>query len=344
MKRNLLLLFVMLLAVHVNATTINYVDSLQVTVNGVTNPKQQATIVVTNDANGYTLSLLNFIFYSGTSAMPVGNITLTDIHEVENNTGYIQLEATQNVRITAGDLEGVSMWTGPMLGEVPIKLAWGYIAGSKLYCDLYIDLSATMGQIVGVTFGDKYLTDTYVDQLAIAVNGNDLQPQQAAIYLTEDITSGAHNLTLPNFVMVAGTEMMPIGTISVDVKTDVTEEATTFSANKTVNIKAGDLESIPEAYWMGPSLGDVPLSLTGAITTEGFYVVINIDLTLTMQQTVVVTFGTNSNITNINNDAKPSNVYSLQGLLLRKGVSYKDALTGLPKGIYIVNGEKRLVK
>lgn len=35
-----------------------------------------------------------------------------------------------------------------------------------------------------------------------------------------------------------------------------------------------------------------------------------------------------------------ANVYNLKGQLVKRGTSAADALTGLPKGLYIVNGKK----
>src|SRR5574344_54782 len=59
----------------------------------------------------------------------------------------------------------------------------------------------------------------------------------------------------------------------------------------------------------------------------------------------VTTFNIPDGITNINKvESDKDDVYSVTGMLIRKGVTRADALNGLSKGIYIVNGRKVLVK
>lgn len=56
-----------------------------------------------------------------------------------------------------------------------------------------------------------------------------------------------------------------------------------------------------------------------------------------------VTVADAAGIENINADSPvcgPVNVYSLQGIMIREHIDVNDALTGLPAGIYIVNGKK----
>lgn len=48
--------------------------------------------------------------------------------------------------------------------------------------------------------------------------------------------------------------------------------------------------------------------------------------------------------TSLNKDFKTVNVYNIQGVLVKKGVEVAKALEGLPKGIYVYNGKKYVVK
>ena len=52
-----------------------------------------------------------------------------------------------------------------------------------------------------------------------------------------------------------------------------------------------------------------------------------------------------SDVDNVMDDAQAEvDVYNLQGVRVRKGVKHSEATQGLPQGIYIINGEKVLVK
>ncbi len=56
-------------------------------------------------------------------------------------------------------------------------------------------------------------------------------------------------------------------------------------------------------------------------------------------------FGSTSGITSVAADGGGTfNVYNVQGVLVRKGVSEADALRGLAAGIYVVNGKKYVVR
>ena len=64
----------------------------------------------------------------------------------------------------------------------------------------------------------------------------------------------------------------------------------TFSYTGDLNITAGDKEGI--SYWLGPTLGDIPLNLQGIIKDDYFYVTIGIDMTgTTLGQMIDVEVG-----------------------------------------------------
>ena len=167
--------------------TRNYTDDLSVTINGQTSPAQQTTINVDEKADGtYSLSLNDFTL-DGT---PVGNIVLHNITVAEN--GDIKnFATTQNILITAGE-DNEKVWIGPMLGEVPVDLA-GKMTEHKLYCNIDIDMTASLGQTINVTFGSEDLS---------GIEDIILDKDEVVIY---DITGRRVNaITTPGIYIVNG--------------------------------------------------------------------------------------------------------------------------------------------
>lgn len=134
-----------------------YTDDLIVTINDQSTPAQKADIQVEFlENNKCNLSLKNFCLEVDGEVAPVGNIELNDIDLVDNN-GYQSFNVNQTITITPGDLPGVDMWLGSILGEVPIVMT-GKINDDKLYCLIDIDMTATLKQIIKVTFGSDITT------------------------------------------------------------------------------------------------------------------------------------------------------------------------------------------
>lgn len=138
--------------------TRSYEDELVVTINGNSSTPQQTTINVDEKVDGtYTLSLNDFML----DGMPIGNIVLHDITATDND-GVFSFEKKQNITITSGSDDSVD-WGGPMLGEVPVDLT-GKMTGHKLYCNIDIDMSALLGQVINVKFGNEDVTG--IEQIA----------------------------------------------------------------------------------------------------------------------------------------------------------------------------------
>ncbi len=144
-----------------------FIDNLQVTLDGTPMEPQQASIFVTDKGNGkYTLSLPNFILGTGADAMPVGTITIEDVEGTETD-GVVKLSTTQTITITDGDLEGVDGWLGSLLGEVPVTLN-AEMTGDKLYAEIDIPFN---GMIIKVVFGSKGTGIDHVNASASHVTG-----------------------------------------------------------------------------------------------------------------------------------------------------------------------------
>ena len=139
------------------AQATDYTDKLLVLVNGE-GSVQEATISVTEHEGLYDLNLKNFILMNGESPMPVGNVELKDIQPQESN-GAVFLCTNQNITITDGDDPNVPVWTGPLLGELPVEVA-AVLRDGKLRAIIDLDLSAMLGQIINVNFGEELVVGT----------------------------------------------------------------------------------------------------------------------------------------------------------------------------------------
>ena len=120
MKKFLTSMLLVMAALTISAK--EYSGQLMVVVNGLANPAP-ANINIDRQADDrYTLSLRNFMLTMAGAEVPVGNITLTDIEGQAQGADIVTFDVEQTIVIEEGDLDGVAMWLGPMIGDVPIKL------------------------------------------------------------------------------------------------------------------------------------------------------------------------------------------------------------------------------
>ena len=142
--------------------TRSYEDELVVTINGNSSTPQQTKINVDEKTDGtYTLSLNNFMLVDTESTIPVGNIVIHNIAADEAD-GVKNFAVNQKINIVEGDVEA-PFWMGPQLGEVPVDMT-GKMTEYKLYCDINIDMSATLNQVINVKFGNEDVTG--IEQIA----------------------------------------------------------------------------------------------------------------------------------------------------------------------------------
>lgn len=140
-----------LLICTVSAMATDYTDQMTVTINGTTIADQPATIIMERQDNGmYTLKLNNLIL----PGMPVGNILLDHV-AAEESAELTRLSTLQVITITAGEVDGIGSgdWLGPMLPPVPVNLG-AELRDNKLYAVIDIDMTATLGQVIKVVFGN----------------------------------------------------------------------------------------------------------------------------------------------------------------------------------------------
>lgn len=192
-------------------------------------------------------------------------------------------------------------------------------------------------------FGFAQTSKTYSDNLVVTINDESTPPMPAQIFV-EELGDGTCNLSLKNFTLVMGEESLPVGNINLDGIVLKDEGAfRSFSTQQVITIQPGDDENIPEGSWFGPMLGEVPIDMQGRITGDKLYCTIDIDMQESLGQTIGVTFGSLETAIHSATAAMAAarvDVYNVNGRCIRRGVAAKDALNGLGRGIYVVNGKK----
>ena len=147
-----------------NNSVIEYTDNLIVTINDESTDPQETTIFVEHNTDGtYKLALNNFTLGG---EILVGNIVLDGITATEEN-GIKSFQTNQEIFITAGE-GNEEDWLGPMLGAIPVSLK-GKMDAERLFCNIDIDMSGSLGQVINVVFGDEKAV-TSIENIAVENN------------------------------------------------------------------------------------------------------------------------------------------------------------------------------
>ena len=129
----------------------------------------------------------------------------------------------------------------------------------------------------------------YSDNLVVVINSENTAPQETTINVSK-MSDGSYTLSLNDFMLVAGEEMLPVGNIVLEGLTATEENGTiSFSTNQSILIQPGSTGS--EEDWLGPMLGDVPISLAATIQGGKMKCGIDIDMTEMLGQVINVYFG-----------------------------------------------------
>lgn len=134
----------------------------------VTDPLPADVTINKKTGNVIDFTLKNFMLVSGDGdEMPIGNINVNGIQlKASAKANTTEFENKQVILIEEGDAEGVPMWFGPALGEIPVELK-GEAAGDDIDIDIEIDLQETMGQMIHVDFyatGTSGITNLVTDK------------------------------------------------------------------------------------------------------------------------------------------------------------------------------------
>ena len=345
----------------------DYSGFLTVTVNGNSADSQITTIrLIKNTDASYSFALDNFILGAGEDAMPIGNILLKNLTVSEDGNSFT---ANQTIQITEGDKEGVTSWLGPQLGDVPVVLS-ATKNGDNMTADIYIDMTNTIGQIIKVSFAPELVIN---GTTTLEVTGGGLYN----VTLSRNFAANWNTICLPfdttpttlgatqvqAFTACDGTtltftktESMMANTpyliyfekapatplyISTEIKatvpTSVTHGNVTFVGNyeagKNMEGLYGVAEKAGEQYIMRGGKGST-LGSTGAYFTVSGSEVNTLRIRLE---------GTGTGISDVEagKGGQTFDIYSLNGIKVRSQATTTD---GLPKGIYLINGKKHIVK
>ena len=149
MKKILTLVAAMVCSLAAWAT--DYTGQLTVSVSGdaTTSSQQEAVISINKTEAGYQFSLKNLVLDLQGQRMPVGSIIIDNLQSTAA-FGYNNIDLDKNITIQSGDLEGIDNWYGPMLGEVPVKIAAKF---NDQVLSVNIDITmAALGQAIKVSF------------------------------------------------------------------------------------------------------------------------------------------------------------------------------------------------
>ena len=345
----------------------DYSGFLTVTVNGNSADSQITTIrLIKNTDASYSFALDNFILGAGEDAMPIGNILLKNLTVSEDGNSFT---ANQTIQITEGDKEGVTSWLGPQLGDVPVVLS-ATKNGNNMTADIDIDMTNTIGQIIKVSFAPELVIN---GTTTLEVTGGGLYN----VTLSRNFAANWNTICLPfdttpttlgatqvqAFTACDGTtltftktESMMANTpyliyfekapatplyISTEIKatvpTSVTHGNVTFVGNyeagKNMEGLYGVAEKAGEQYIMRGGKGST-LGSTGAYFTVSGSEVNTLRIRLE---------GTGTGISDVEagKGGQTFDIYSLNGIKVRSQATTTD---GLPKGIYLINGKKHIVK
>ena len=158
--------------------------------------------------------------------------------------------------------------------EVPFEWTGIYTDG-QMYIIINLATNADPGQgqagdhlfidDVELVYSEEPVTNAYNKYVSVAYT----TPEEASIDVTYHYNEGnIIDFNLKNFVLGD----MNVGNVTVtDLEIDNEGK---FSYNGTVRITAGDKEGVDT--WMGPMMGDIPLTLQGTIKGSYFYVTLSI--------------------------------------------------------------------
>ena len=131
-----------------------------------------------------------------------------------------------------------------------------------------------------------YSENLYVYMKVISSGAENTNGPQEATFTVETMDNGVINFKLNNFILNGDNsgDDMYVGNIAVSNLTVNADNTFTYTGN--IKIEAGTT-SLPEGKtWMGPTLGDIPLVLSGKIINENL-ILVSIDINIVVQYVVV---------------------------------------------------------
>lgn len=189
----------------------------------------------------------------------------------------------------------------------------------------------------------------YTDNLVVTVDATTTPAIEKVVTVTEN-ADGTIDVLLANFHFSLGGADLPLGNILVDnIPLTPGEDYDSFELdNRHIFVTAGDANEMDEngkpVIWQGPDMFPygLDIDMIGKVSDEKFYCTLDLAFGI---QVIQVIFGTDdfpSSVLSAKADDpdKLVNVYTILGTLAKSNVRKADALDGLQRGIYIVDGKK----
>jgi hypothetical protein len=219
--------------------------------------------------------------------MPIGDISITGITMEHVDTVKV-FETEQRITIAASDNE--ESWLGPMLGELPITLK-GKMTDNTLYCVIELDLTESMGQVVKIEFGEDIKQDiakTYTSTIKTTLGGFDLSDQEGSINI--ELIDSIYTLSLNGFKLIEDEDTTYFGNIVIkDIIITESDGIKSFETRQNITVTATD----ENVEWVGPELGELPVSVKGEIYRNKLSCAIELDITETWGMKLNIVFGDN---------------------------------------------------
>ena len=181
----------------------------------------------------------------------------------------------------------------------------------------------------------------YTDELTVTIDGTSMPVGQTDVSVTEN-EDGTILIALKDFSLMG---QINVGTINVeDVPVTAENGYKSFALeNKKISVTDGEDTTV---VWNPIMFDGLPINISGKFTDEKFYCAL--DLTFGEgegQQTIHVTFGTDDFTSSVlsakaGDPDKLVDVYTILGVQAKSQVKKSQALDGLQRGIYIVDGKK----
>ena len=257
-----------------------YSEPLVVTVNGETSEPQMTDVTVVDNGDGtINFVLKNFFLVSGESSIPVGSIVVEDIAVAEGEDGLQHFSYDAPLVIQPGDMEGVDMWVGSMLGEIPLKLQ-GMMNNKKLYVTIDIDMQSSINQIVNVQLGTEFVIRNYSEPYFVkfrTLSTGSSEIRTANVIVTENGDDATIMFTLKDFVVAAGEIAIPVGDLTLHYLEANTNESgkTLFSGERNIAIPVDKLptdnQMVQMAIMAGVFNDPLPVTIEGWYNDETIY-------------------------------------------------------------------------
>ena len=273
-----------------------FTDQLVVTVNESVTTQQTTVSVELLDDNYINFVLRNFVLEAEGDEMFVGNIEVNNLFLTDKGA-YKTFTYNANLKIKDGDLEGVDMWIGPELGNVPLVLN-GKLSDGKLYVSIDIDMMSSISQMIYVKFGSDFEAPeivSYKDYVATLVTKQlQLDEESGDYYVPRDdiesyattvqtLSTGDVNVLVPDLSLVVEGSDVYMGSFFMgEVETVRHGTYSSFDVSGQ-GVLISDVEEVNNLM--------LPYTLKGKFNEANLYYEMELDMSIVAGTILTYTFG-----------------------------------------------------